>query len=86
VAEASSLNDGLGEKSGDPIDLSSDDSAARVHVAHDEEIKPTRKSLPKGPIMGDRLQVVRLFGIFTEDWADSHSQATPQLDRDPPVQ
>jgi hypothetical protein len=47
VAEANSLNDGLGEKSGNPIDLSSDDSAARVHVAHDEEIKPTRRSLPK---------------------------------------
>ena len=29
-AEANSLNDGLGEKSGNPIDLSSDDSAARV--------------------------------------------------------
>src|SRR5215813_13219459 len=47
MAEANSLNDGLGEKSVNPIDLSSDDSAASVHVAHDEEIKPTRKSLPK---------------------------------------
>jgi hypothetical protein len=28
-----SLNDSLGEKSGNPIDLSSDDSAARVPVA-----------------------------------------------------
>src|SRR5262245_56302462 len=46
VAEANSLNDGLA-KSANPIDLSSDNSAASVHVTHDEEIKPTRKSLPK---------------------------------------
>jgi chromosome segregation ATPase len=36
VSEASSLIDGLGDKSGNPIDLSSDDSAARVHGANDE--------------------------------------------------
>jgi hypothetical protein len=41
VTEANSLNDGLGETSGNPIDLSSDGSAARVHVANDEEIKPS---------------------------------------------
>ena len=41
VTEANSLNDGLGEKNGNLIDLSSDDSAARVHVANDEEIKPS---------------------------------------------
>ena len=40
VSEANSLIDGLGDKSGNPIDLSSDESAARVHVANDEEIKP----------------------------------------------
>ena len=40
VSEANSLIDGLGDKSSNPIDLSSDDSAARVHVANDEEIKP----------------------------------------------
>src|SRR5262249_19153226 len=34
------LNDGNGEKRGNPIALSSDDSAARVHGANDEEIKP----------------------------------------------
>src|SRR5262249_16006978 len=33
VAEANSLNDGFGEKSGNPIDLSSNDSATSVHVA-----------------------------------------------------
>ena len=54
MAEANSLNDGLGEKSVNPIDLSSDDSAASVHVAHDEEIKPTRKPLPKATDLGDR--------------------------------
>ena len=40
VSEANSLIDGLGDKSSNPIDLSSDESAARVHVANDEEIKP----------------------------------------------
>ena len=40
ASEANSLIDGLGDKSSNPIDLSSDDSAARVHVANDEEIKP----------------------------------------------
>ncbi len=40
VSEANSLIDGLADKSGNPIDLSSDDSAARGHVANDEEIKP----------------------------------------------
>ena len=40
VSEANSLIDGLADKSGNPIDLSSDDSAARAHVANDEEIKP----------------------------------------------
>jgi chromosome segregation ATPase len=40
VSEANPLIDGLGDKSSNPIDLSSDDSAARVHVANDEEIKP----------------------------------------------
>jgi chromosome segregation ATPase len=40
VSEANSLIDGLGDKSSNPLDLSSDDSAARVHVANDEEIKP----------------------------------------------
>jgi chromosome segregation ATPase len=40
VSEANSLIDGLGDKSSNPIDLSSDDSAARVHMANDEEIKP----------------------------------------------
>jgi hypothetical protein len=56
VAEANSPNDGLGEKSSYSPDLSSDDSAASVHVAHDEEIKPTRKFdfYLKGPIMGGR--------------------------------
>ena len=29
-----------------PIDLSSDDSATTVHVAHDEEIKATRSHCP----------------------------------------
>src|SRR5262245_17837791 len=41
VSEANSLNDGNGEKRGNPIDLSSDDLAARIHVANDEEIKPS---------------------------------------------
>src|SRR5262249_10882073 len=45
VAEANSLNDGLGEKT--PIDLSSDNSATTVHVAHDEEIKATRSHCRK---------------------------------------
>jgi chromosome segregation ATPase len=40
VSEANSLIDGLGDKSSNPIDLSSNDSAARVHVTNDEEIKP----------------------------------------------
>jgi len=40
VSEANSLIDGLADKSGNPIDLSSDDSAAGVHGANDEEIKP----------------------------------------------
>ena len=40
VSKANSLIDGLGDQSSNPIDLSSDDSAARVHVANDEEIKP----------------------------------------------
>jgi len=40
VSEANSLIDGLGNNSSNPIDLSSDDSAARVHVANDDEIKP----------------------------------------------
>ena len=40
VSEANSLIDGLGDKSSNPIDLSSDESAARVHVPNDEEIKP----------------------------------------------
>jgi chromosome segregation ATPase len=40
VSEANSLIDGLGDKSSNPIDLSSDDSAARVHMTNDEEIKP----------------------------------------------
>jgi hypothetical protein len=47
VSEANSLNDGLGEKSGNPIDLSSNDSAARVHVANDEEIKPSVRTSGK---------------------------------------
>jgi hypothetical protein len=38
VAEAKSLTDGLGEKSGNPIDLSSDDSAARV-IVHELKIE-----------------------------------------------
>src|SRR5262249_16390868 len=33
VGETNSLNDGFGEKSGNPIDLSSTDSATSVHVA-----------------------------------------------------
>jgi len=41
VAEANSLNDGNGEKKGNPIDLSSDDLAARVHEANAVEIKPS---------------------------------------------
>ena len=40
VSEANSLIDGLGDNSGNPIDLSSDDSAARIHVANEQEIKP----------------------------------------------
>jgi len=40
VSEANSLIDGLGDKTGNPIDLSSDDSVARAHVANDEENKP----------------------------------------------
>jgi chromosome segregation ATPase len=40
VSEENSLIDGLGDKSSNPIDLSSDDSAAGVHVANDAEIKP----------------------------------------------
>src|SRR5262245_13922935 len=40
VLEANSLIDGLGDKAGNPIDLSSDDSAARAHLANDEENKP----------------------------------------------
>jgi predicted nuclease with TOPRIM domain len=40
VSEANSLIDGLADKSGNPIDLSSADSAAGVHWANDEEIKP----------------------------------------------
>ena len=39
ASEANPPIDGLGDKSSNPIDLSSDDSA-RVHVANDEEIKP----------------------------------------------
>jgi hypothetical protein len=40
VSEANSLIDGLGDKTGNPIDLSSDDSAASVRGANHEEIKP----------------------------------------------
>src|SRR5262245_23738416 len=40
VSEANSLIDGLGDKTGNPIDLSSDNSVARAHVANDEENKP----------------------------------------------
>src|SRR5262249_60163762 len=40
VSEANSLIDGLGDKTGNPIDLSSDDSVARAYVANDEENKP----------------------------------------------
>jgi hypothetical protein len=47
VSEANSLIDGLGEKSGNPIDLSSDDSAARIRVAKDEEIKPSTQTSRK---------------------------------------
>src|SRR5262245_2151805 len=47
VAEMNSLNDRLGEKSGNTIDLSSDNSMARIHVAHDEEIKATRSHCPQ---------------------------------------
>jgi myosin heavy subunit len=47
VSEASSLIDALGENSGSHIDLSSDNSAARIHVAKDEEIKPPVQTLGK---------------------------------------
>jgi chromosome segregation ATPase len=47
VSEANSLIDGLGDKRSNPIDLSSDDSAARAHVANDEEIKPLIQTLGK---------------------------------------
>jgi chromosome segregation ATPase len=40
VPEVNSLIDGLGDKTSSPIDLSSEDSAARVHVANNEEIIP----------------------------------------------
>jgi hypothetical protein len=40
VAEANSLNDGKGEKSGNRFDLNSGDSVASIQVANDEEIKP----------------------------------------------
>ena len=40
ASEANSLIDGLDENSGNNIDLSLDDSAARIHVANDQEIKP----------------------------------------------
>jgi uncharacterized protein YoxC len=40
VAEANSLIDDLGGKSGNHIDLNSDDSAAGIHAPNDEEIKP----------------------------------------------
>jgi chromosome segregation ATPase len=40
VSEANSLIDRLGDKTSNPIDLSSDDLAARVHAANDEENKP----------------------------------------------
>jgi chromosome segregation ATPase len=40
VLEANSLIDGLGDKTGNPIDLSSDDSVTGAHVANDEENKP----------------------------------------------
>jgi hypothetical protein len=51
VSEANSLIDGLGDKSSNPIDLSSDsdDSAARVHVVNDEEIKPLIQTPGKRP-------------------------------------
>lgn len=41
VAEANSLKDGLGEKNGNPIDLSSDDSVTKVHAGNEEEIEPS---------------------------------------------
>jgi hypothetical protein len=40
VSGANSLIDGLGDKTGNPIDLIWDNSAARAHVANDEAIKP----------------------------------------------
>jgi myosin heavy subunit len=40
VSEANSLIDGLSDRSGKPIDLSSNDSATRAHGANDEQIKP----------------------------------------------
>jgi chromosome segregation ATPase len=47
VSEANSLIDGLGDKRSNPIDLSSDDSTARAHVANDEENKPLIQTLGK---------------------------------------
>jgi len=47
VSEANSLIDGLGEKSGNHIDFNSDDSAARVHAANDEQIKPLVRTSAK---------------------------------------
>ena len=47
VSEANSLIDGLGEKSSNNIDLNSDDSAARVHAANDEQIKPLVRTSAK---------------------------------------
>jgi FtsZ-binding cell division protein ZapB len=40
VSETNSLINGLGDKTGNLIYLSSDDSAARAHLANDEENKP----------------------------------------------
>ena len=47
VSEANFLIDALGKNSGNHIDLSSDDSAARIHVANDEEIKPPTQTSGK---------------------------------------
>ena len=49
VSEANSLIDGLGDKTGNPIDLSSDDSVARAHMANDEENKPFVQTPGKRP-------------------------------------
>ena len=58
-----SLNDGLGEKNANPIDLSSDDSATSVHVAQVTGSDAGSGSLPKIETMPTLKPIFNLIEI-----------------------